>query len=81
MIDRGVIEHIGPTGIVRLLKFNEKFFKQHMSGFIFKSVFIMVISIILYINIIVYKKIEIEFTLQLLFIYCSIVLFKKIYKD
>lgn len=81
MIDRGVIEHIGPTGIVRLLKFNENFFKQHMSGFIFKSVFIMVISIILYINIIVYKKIEIEFTLQLLFIYCSIVLFKKIYKD
>ena len=40
MLDRGLIEIIGPTGIIRIIRNNENYYKSHISGYIFKYVFL-----------------------------------------
>jgi proton-translocating NADH-quinone oxidoreductase chain L len=71
LIDRGFIEFFGPTGIVRSISNKEELFKRHISGYIFKGVFFMVINLLLYLNITLYIKTELDITLQLLYIYFS----------
>lgn len=71
LIDRGFIEFLGPTGLVRSIVNKENVFKKHISGYIFKGVFFMVISMLLYLNITVDLKTDLDTTLQLLYIYCS----------
>jgi NADH-ubiquinone oxidoreductase chain 5 len=56
LLDRGIIEILGPTGIVRLIQSNQNYFLEHNSGYIFKSVLIIIINLIIYLWI--FKNIE-----------------------
>ena len=46
-IDRGLIEIIGPLGVVRLINYLTKYIKILQSGYIFNYIFVMVIGLIL----------------------------------
>jgi len=49
LLDKGIMEILGPVGLIRIFASNERFFLQHNSGYIFKGVFIIIISLISYI--------------------------------
>ena len=78
MLDRGLIEIMGPTGIIRIIKNNENYYKSHISGYIFKYVFFMIISTIFLLGIIKYY-IYIEQITFLIYIYLSLSMLKYIY--
>lgn len=71
MLDRGLFEIIGPTGIVRIIKINENYYRNHISGYIFKYVFLIVISTIFLLGLIKYN-IYIEQITFLIFVYLSL---------
>ena len=71
LIDRGFIEFFGPTGIVRSIVNKEIVFKKHMSGYVFKGLFFMVINMLVYLNVTLYLKTELEIVLQIVYVYCS----------
>jgi NADH-ubiquinone oxidoreductase chain 5 len=78
MLDRGLIEFIGPTGIIRIIKNNENYHKSYISGYIFKYVFLMVMSTIFLLGIIKYY-IYLEQITFLIYIYLSFNMIKYIY--
>lgn len=49
LLDRGILELMGPTGLVRLFSNLHNFFKKLQSGFIFNYIFGMVVSFVFFI--------------------------------
>jgi NADH-ubiquinone oxidoreductase chain 5 len=74
LLDKGIMEILGPVGLIRIFASNERFFLQHNSGYIFKGVFIIIISLISYIWF--SKNLQLYFIVNeigsILFIYCAI---------
>ena len=75
MLDRGLIEFIGPTGIVRIIKNNENYYRNHISGYIFKYVFFIIISTIVLLGIIKYYSYFEQITF-LIYIYLTLSMIK-----
>jgi proton-translocating NADH-quinone oxidoreductase chain L len=46
-VDRGLIENLGPSGIVNLVHYTFNFFKELQSGFLFHYIFMFLVSIVL----------------------------------
>jgi proton-translocating NADH-quinone oxidoreductase chain L len=75
-IDRGLIEKLGPSGIVNIISYIFNFIKDLQSGFMFHYLFMFLISLILLILVCIFFS-TISISLTLLFFFCGYILFEE----
>jgi len=68
LFDKGVIEYIGPTGLVSSTFQISRIFSTYQSGFLYQSTFLLVISLIVFASIVSLQFINVTFVFDFLII-------------